>query len=248
MRYLISVLLSVLFSSQAFGVVLIQRTGGGEEPPAWGVGNLLSERFTGTGTEETWSSPNTENGIWNADDTTYSGIGNGFEGDHLTVSGTSNWQANATIDLGAAQSAVYFRLFLRVNSEDYADGGSERIFNIVPDGGLIGNDSGIGLVLYQDAGVFYLWMNYNGGASLTTGSGHLAIDTGTIYKVEGKFVDNGDNDEIEWRVNDVSIGSRGGARVSGLALRDVYIGMSYGPGASISFDTLDISSTGYPDE
>lgn len=249
-RLLLSALL-VCFSCPVgaanWSAVVPMYNAAGGAAPSWGVGNLLSERFTGTGTEETWASPTTENGgTWNPDATTVSGTG--FDGDHLTVSGSSNWQANSSSDMGSAQSAVYFRLFLRVNSEDFGDGNSEFIFNIVADGASMGVDSGIGLVLYQDAGSLHLGLAYNGSASVTTGATHTTISSGTIYKVEGKFVDNGSSDEVEWLVDDVSIGSRSGALVSSLALRDVHIGMTYGPGASISFDTIDIDSAGFPDD
>lgn len=212
-----------------------------------GIGDLLSEHFTGIGTQETWSTPYTENGTFDPDDDTYTGTHAGFVGDHLTVEGTTSWQAYASTDLGQTLSSLYFRFYVRINSEDYADGSSEKIFAVVGDGQTFSDYNYINIIVFQTSGQLYLGLDFNGGANVSVGSTQYAISTGTVYKVEGRFTENGADDAVEWKINGTSIGSRTGSFLTNNQMRDVFIGHSYGQGISISMDTLDIDSTNYPD-
>lgn len=223
-------------------------TVGGGVPVAaasYGVGDLLSERFTGAEYDNTWTEATQGDGAVNGDSTAYSGTG--FVGQHLSISGSSNFEANAVTDLGSGQSAVYFRFYVYVASESWNDGDNENIFTLAANGSTMGSNTYLSIKLQQVAtGQLQLGTSFAAGASFTTGTGSYNINTETVYKVEGKVVDNGDSDECEWKVNGVSIGSKTGAIWASVAIQDVYIGMTYtNRAATVYFDTVDLSSTAY---
>lgn len=216
---------------------------------SYGVGDILSERFGTTGSDGSdniWTESTQGDGVYNDDDQTYAGS-TGFEGDHLTVSGSSNFEANALIDLGSSYTTGYFRFYYRFNSESWGDGVNESLFAANVDGATWSNNL-VSISVQQVAtNQLQLRCVFNAGSSFTTGTNVYNITTGQVYKVEVKFVDNGASDQIEWWVNDVSIGSRSDnfANWDGTGFRDIQIGITYNSAASNhSIDTFDISSTG----
>jgi hypothetical protein len=214
--------------------------------PSFATGNLLSERFTGSGTQNSWESLVSQGGgSWNADATTVTGTG--FDGDHLTVSGTTDWQAQRRFILSADQSAIYIRFYLRVNSESWNDGDTEDIVTVVASGASAGSATYFKIKLTQVAtDQLRIATEFNGDSTPGTGEKFTNISSGTTYRVEAKLVENGANDEWEWRVDGTSIGSRANSFLTGNVMRDVWVGMSYtNRAANISIDNVDVSSTGW---
>jgi len=222
----------------------------GGEGITYDTGNLMSERFGTTGSDGsdlTWEKTVEGTGVWNDDDQTYAG-GTGFVADHLTVSYASG-QANAVHDLGSAQTTLYFRGYIRCNSESWADGANETIVGFVSDGDTIGDNTYALLKIQQVAtSQFQLGVSFASGVSIETGSASSNITCdGTVYKVELKIIDNGASDEFEWWVDGVSIGSHTAdlAAWDSTGVKDIYVGLSYHTAAiNVSIDTIDIDSTG----
>jgi len=221
---------------------------GGGTPAAgggasYGEGNLLSERW---GAQGTWAESGDTTYTITYNDTTNTGTG--FDGSQLKITVGTDSMAYVTKDLGGAQSAVYFRFYYLVGAEGYADGNGETIFVLAGNGENMGDQTYLQIFIQQVAtNQLQLRCAIASGTGITTGTDVYNISTGTIYKIEGKVVDDGANGSMEWKVNGSSIGSRAGLAAFGtVAIQDVHVGVSWGGGTLTHyFDTLDISSTGY---
>lgn len=231
--------------AEARGILMMAgRTPSG---PTYGVGNLLSERFTAIGT---WTETQEGDGTDTWNDTTISGTG---FANHLTVSGTADWQENVMKDIGA-QSAVYFRFYFVLNSQSWSDGYNENIFTLAPNGGNMGNGTYVNVFLLRTGTQMSLEFAYNEGTqAVDSGSFSCNISEDTIYQVSGKITDDGATGSVEWYVRNSSLtqlatGAKAGIAAFGtVAVQDIHIGITYnGSASSLSFDTLDIDSTGYP--
>lgn len=211
--------------------------------PTYDVGDLLSERFGTTGsdgTDESWDAATISgDGAWNPEDQTKSGTG--FSGDCLTASYTSG-SAYAAVDLGSAYTTLYARIYFQVNSDSWSDGNSETLIAFSKDGTGYSSDY-VAITLKQVATDQLNLAIKLGGAEY----GDVNITTGTVYKIEAEIIDNGASDEARVWVGGTLEAERTGdiATFNGTGVKDVVVGLSYHTSAiSVSFDTLDIDSTG----
>ena len=222
---------------------------GGSVPAAPGgeitydVGNIASEHFTGTGTQLTWI-PATIDGTWEDDDTTLTDSETGWVGDHLRITNTDGTQSvNNHTFAGGGVDSVYFRFYFQLTSETYGDESDEEIFSL----GGAGNNE-ISIDLFVDiGGVTKLTSWYNNGASenYDSGAGILTITAGTTYKIEGRLIEGGASDVIEWSVDGTVRGTKTGSYWAAGELTTMECSLTYNnAAATINIDTVDVDSTG----
>lgn len=242
MRILLTWTLIYLFTaSNAFGwgFVYVQP---GEEAPAggsFGVGDLASERFTGTGTDETWATVEVQGGAtWDEDASTITDTG--FDGNHLTATAVAGGNAVKSHTLASGVSDLYFRFYYNCSAEGYT-GTEEEIFTI--------NGDVFRILIRDVAGALELYMDFGSGGTGWTGDlpSYTDYDLGDTVKIEGEFIEDGASDTIEIKIDGVVVGNVTGAFWAASALDVFEMGIQYDSsnGSTNHFDTFDVDASDY---
>ena len=238
--------------ASAAGAVICARGGTGSGGSGGSGGDILHETFDPTGYDNTWVESVSGGASVDEDNTTNPPVGSvtGFLGQAMRTSTATFGGCNSTWTGATTFSTSYTSLYFYPTSDSMAVSNYFPLITVTSSAGTSNDNTWVRIRFKKDAGgVRTLTSSFaanSDGTGCSVGTGSFTITPGNGYLIHLRVTENGASDQFEFSVNGTVVCSGSGALWAAAPQK-----LILGPNSDntwqwdATFDTVDISSTGY---